>query len=1304
MNIRRSSPALPALVTTLLLAIFLPAQLRGQSTALGRLVRPSATQSVSAAGEESVVTSLETAPQPVEKSGPAPAVDSEEKAQEQQKKAQRLQQVQQLVFDRRPSTILKTWASLPADEETSESDANDGAASAVKAEPGHPGPPKPPDPPMPPMPPPAADTFNDELKAFPRHVTLGEWKQVKQILLGWDQDVSKAAYRRLLQVLQSPPGQIMPVMDGMDPEQVQLLQMQFQAMQGVPQQMQERNRISFEDVLGLAEAVPHELDDSTLGSLGRILRLAIEQGSLVEELLVRFKNEVAKPADLQAINRRQAAQLLFHCGQSLQLVEFLPAVDEAIQENDFDGLNLLARYFLAKYDKNGKTEDLEQAWTVTQSVLSSQEIKKKDKNEALTRAVELAPKIRNELGQTWLEQSFTEDPRRGMEILAAIGAAASTSMQMRAGDIDSRLKSLQLQTTAVEALLKHSPDRAREWQEPLTLLATNWLKEAEHSYRMDQSTSLGPIMRRDPFGNLYYANYGDEDPYANQMGTQQQVRALKTADILEIKPSDQWIALTDAPLRPKFSMVYAQLYLKVSEDEKAFPYVEQLAKSHPDQGKRLVDEFLRVWTNNHDPNATRNRTNYYMFMYGYERRAESIPLTRSKQQRNLEELAELVQRLQQLPIGDLNNELLARAFTTCHSSAEVYQLDAIRRVFGPIESLKPETLAELSQQMRANLAGLWRVPEVQQQNQTNRKQKDIQAEVLRGYTVARTVLDDALLKHPDNWQLELAKAALEVDENNYMRELGPSSSFSEIRDQALARFRRAAELYAQTVPELKLEEETTKAYELWFYASLGAADLPSVDETKVADPRQAALIRDAILALPGEAAERHMARFANTLFTRMSSAKPQIKYAYLKTGFDIVGDHKSAYEARKVLDYYKDLVTEIKLETVIDGSDNVGHGQPFGVFVNLRHTREIERESGGFGRYLQNQNNQRYAYNYGRPTENYRDKFQEVATQALQEHFEVLSVTFQSEDVNSRAIAGEYGWRYTPYAYILLKARSPAVDKLPPLRLDLDFLDTSGYAILPIESPALPIDAKLAEAPPRPVAKLEVVQILDERQAAQGKLILEVKATARGLVPKLEALLEFPPQDFIVDQVDDLGVSVSRFDAESPENLMVCERTWLMTWRAKENLAERPQSFTFGTAAEDEIQLVLQRYVDADLAAAEPVLSLEQAYGRPRRLWWPYAALVAGLLVVGGGACCFWFGRSTESLIRERFEVPAEINAFTVLGLLRRIQQNNELNEAGHQELTATIHRLERYYFASENGDHEPDLRDIASAWVHRTS
>ena len=228
----------------------------------------------------------------------------------------------------------------------------------------------------------------------------------------------------------------------------------------------------------------------------------------------------------------------------------------------------------------------------------------------------------------------------------------------------------------------------------------------------------------------------------------------------------------------------------------------------------------------------------------------------------------------------------------------------------------------------------------------------------------------------------------------------------------------------------------------------------------------------------------------------------------MKAGFEIVGDHPQAYDARKVFDYYKDLVTEIKLEAKVDGGDVVGHEQPFGLFVNLRHTREIERESGGFGRYLQNQNNSGYYYyNFGRPLENYRDKFQDAAKQALQEHFEVMSVTFQDEKVNSKA-TGEYGWRVTPYAYILLKARSPKVDKVPPLRLDLDFMDTSGYVVLPVESPTIPVDAAPAKGAVRPFEKLQITQTLDERQAKDGKLILEVKATALGLVPDLDSIVD----------------------------------------------------------------------------------------------------------------------------------------------------------------------------------------------------
>src|SRR5690606_33499227 len=125
-----------------------------------------------------------------------------------------------------------------------------------------------------------------------------------------------------------------------------------------------------------------------------------------------------------------------------------------------------------------------------------------------------------------------------------------------------------------------------------------------------------------------------------------------------------------------------------------------------------------------------------------------------------------------------------------------------------------------------------------------------------------------------------------------------------------------------------------------------------------------------------------------------------------------------------------------ELETALDGSNSIGHGRPFGVFVNIRHTREIERESGGFGRYLQNQNTgaRNFFYNYGRPLENYRDKFEEYVVQAVGEKFDVLSVTFQSEDVTSRSLSKE-GWRVTPYAYVMLKSRSPEVDIIPSFQL-----------------------------------------------------------------------------------------------------------------------------------------------------------------------------------------------------------------------------------------------------------------------------
>src|SRR5205823_10603901 len=131
----------------------------------------------------------------------------------------------------------------------------------------------------------------------------------------------------------------------------------------------------------------------------------------------------------------------------------------------------------------------------------------------------------------------------------------------------------------------------------------------------------------------------------------------------------------------------------------------------------------------------------------------------SKQERNLVELAGWVERLRKLPLGDPDEELLAKAFTACHSSAEVYRKEAIETVFGPIGGLKPRTLSELAQQMRENRGGVWPKPEEQKSKKTNRQTKDIQQEVKRGYAVARATVEAALKKFPDDWSLVLARAA-----------------------------------------------------------------------------------------------------------------------------------------------------------------------------------------------------------------------------------------------------------------------------------------------------------------------------------------------------------------------------------------------------------------------------------------------------------------------------------------------------------------------------------------------------------------
>ena len=1106
-----------------------------------------------------------------------------------------------------------------------------------------------------------------ETEIFQRHITLGRWDVLPEVMAEFEEAGARQLYVSILTRLAKTPPQGSSNL----------------------RQFWEQNTFAFDDILKLIEIAPKEFEKTDYDLISPLLRQCLSQGHDLEEWMGLLREELSKPEEERRITQRMVALLMTGQGLNVEMGEFLPKLDDAVDENDREGLNLLARHFESKSRVDSDFDLLENAWTATLAALAPGEVEDEQKAEALKRAVTLAPRLQSSHGDDWLVETFSTRPERGMEVIATIGGDVSKGMVQASYDPDQRLAAMKLLRTTVDALLEKAPERAGEWSDSLNLLADCWLREAQHSYEYSEGDQMSPSYSRDPYGNLYYSSY-------NRGYRNTPVRPLAPGELLEIRPDGRWRELLHSSVKPKFDTTVAELFLKVNEEKEAFPYIEQLAKTNPKKANELASEFLNVWIKNNDPNSSRNRVDIYSFSWGYNNRASGIPLTRSKQERNLLDLAEWVAKLKAVPGLELDSAQLMRAFTGSHSYAEVYRIETMEEVFGSLEELEPKTLASMAQTMRANLAGLWRKADVQADAKTNRKKKDIEAEVQRGYAMAQEFLGRALKSHPDDWRMQVARAAMMHDLNNYKNDIQKGSDFAGNRQEALDLFASAASNYVEGIEDLRKEEYSAQAFTAWFYAALGATDIDAIDQRTILAKGEITKIRDMLEDIPGEQGEAQMGMFANNLFTHLSEVNPAIKNRYLEAGFEIVGNHPRANAARKVFDYYADLVTEIELVTSIDGATDVGQ-EPFGLEVELRYTKEIERESGGFQKYLQNQaNNVNGYYNYGRPQENYRDKFEEAARTILSEQFEVLSVTFNKEDVNSKA-TDQYGWRRTPYAYLLLKARGPEVDRVPPLRLDIDFNDVTGYVVLPIASSVIAVDASVG-GPERPFSNLALTQNLDERKADQGVLTLEIKATAHGLVPELESIVDLTPGDFEVDVIDKGEVLLKQFADD--EETIVSERIWNVQLKPKEGVKEAV-AFQFAVPKDESAEVMYQRYDDANLVKADAAVTLLGAYGGSKtNPWWIALFSVVGLGLLYGAYKLL--SRPVETEQEEVNRLPEDINPFTVIGLLRQMRTAPNLADTQRQELDATVLRIERYYFGQSQEGEQPDLSGIARDWVRR--
>ncbi len=230
------------------------------------------------------------------------------------------------------------------------------------------------------------------------------------------------------------------------------------------------------------------------------------------------------------------------------------------------------------------------------------------------------------------------------------------------------------------------------------------------------------------------------------------------------------------------------------------------------------------------------------------------------------------------------------------------------------------------------------------------------------------------------------------------------------------------------------------------------------------------------------------------------------------------------------------------------------------------------------------------------------------------------------------------------------------------------------------------------------------MQVLDDRELARGgrTATLEIKATARGLVPELDRLLDAAFPGFRIAKTDDRGLTLSRMDIEGDTVAPVSERIWILTLEP-DQAGSPPRTLRFPKPRLEDLRATYKRYADADLVEVPAEVALTGLALRPDRAWlWAVGGVALGLIVMVA-----FLRRRPESAplaAAPRYTVPAEVTPFSVIHLLQRVAGDPAVSLSPEQraELSGAVTELQRRYFGREAdaASGGTELRSVAERWV----
>lgn len=1049
-----------------------------------------------------------------------------------------------------------------------------------------------------------------------------------------------------------------------------------------------------EDFYAVVNACPGDLRETNIESLTKMAQTALGEGgrpALVAKLQTGWKGLGGAAPE----GRKLATKLLSSLGWIKDAAPFLPLKSEEWETAETTQLVYAMEYYtqtgIAEHDERC----FQQAAGISARLMKTGRFGSYTRPQfrlAMDRLVRLLPVLEPEQAKTLIrEQLFTQDATLA-NLVGMIGELGQTAA--KGNSLSGRVASLGTQHLILETLVK------KEGPLPAStaVLVMNWLTEAESCYRAggvvatESSQAERMMMRR-------YGYWNNQEQKTPSLGTDQ---------ILDTAPPTELLARINPGLAQRVRLTLVKVSI-LRPDEADLKLLRDYVKQYPGLEREVCQDVLSGWVSKRTKPAESEQVKQ-MRAYGMyippqmQQQGSGIPLTRLRQNQNIGYFKKLLGELRSISPEPLDSALVVQAFMTLHSGAEVYRLEDIEAIFGPPEKMDRKELLDLLAGMRERLGQEWRDPKTQQAAGTNRTKEEAKDEVSRGYRTALELAKRGIRAEDNDWASFVTRGRLFYDASQYEQERRVKlTEYVSLRDEAFASFRKATEIYAAQLPSMPRGRWTIEPYQSWFFVMLGASDLAQITSNSARVDPGLKSIGDAMRALPGGAGDKHLEMFAAMLGELFPRVPANVRQLFLGSGLTIVGkDNPAAASATKSLDYYRELLNEIHLRVTVDGPGRVGHGRPFGAFLSLETTRQLLRESGGFSKYLQGQGG-RQAMMMGGDGKNLRDDFARNIHAALDETFEVVSITFHDPAVKTIDMPVE-GWVETPLAYLVLRAKNAAVDRIPSIQLDMDFMDQPGQVVLPVMSQLEPIDAKESDAGNRPCSELALNLTLDEREWKDGKIVVEVQARGRGVIPDLDKLFDTARAGFDLEAVDG-RLSVSELVSDGKERLPKADRNWQLTYRRKADL-RGDVLFAFPKLRADikPAGIEYKHYHDADLVAVDPAKAASGVLleGGPGA---GIGVFLLWLLPVGALAAAAWYflrkKKPADAGVAGCIVAPDTTTAFTTVALLRRIRATRAdvLTEDEKAALAGEIGAIEASAFGRVPGAPK-DLDAIVRKWI----